>query len=60
MNKSEDTLDESMTVVRTGTCETLTRKSRLTYQIGTLPDGELYLPIHKHSGNGFFSRCAST
>jgi hypothetical protein len=55
MSKSEDPLDDSMTVVRTATCETLTRKSKLTYQIGTLPDGEVYLRIHKNSGNGFFS-----
>ena len=45
-----------MNVVRSATCETLTRKSRLTYQVGTLPDGEVYLRIHKNSGNGFFSR----
>jgi hypothetical protein len=55
MSKSEDPLDESMTVVRTATCETLTRKSKLTYHVGTLPDGEVYLRIHKNSGKGFFS-----
>jgi hypothetical protein len=55
MSKSEDPLDESMTVVKTATCETLMRKSKLTYQIGTLPDGEVYLRIHKNTGNGFFS-----
>ena len=56
MSKSEDPLDDSMTVVKTSTCKTLTRKSKLTYQVGTLPDGEVYLRIHKNSGNGFFSR----
>ena len=56
MSKSEDPLDESMTVVKTGTCDTLTKKSKLTYQIGTLPDGEVFLRIHRNSGNGFFSR----
>ena len=56
MSKSEDPLDESMTIARTGTCETLTRKSKLTYQIGTLPDGEVYMRIHRNTGNGFFSR----
>mgnify|MGYP001554021018 FL=1 len=55
MSKSEDPLDESMTVVRTASCDTLTKKSKLTYQIGTLPDGEVYFRIHKNSGNGFFS-----
>ena len=56
MSKSEDPLDESISVVKTATCETLTRKSKLTYQIGTLPDGEVYIRIHKNSGNGFFSQ----
>ena len=56
MSKSEDPLDDSMTVVKTGNCDTITRKSKLTYQIGTLPDGEVYFRIHKNSGNGFFSR----
>ena len=56
MTKQEDPLDDSISVVKTATCETLTRKSRLTYQIGTLPDGEVYFRIHKNSGNGFFSR----
>ena len=55
MSKSEDPLDESMIVTKTGTCDTLTRKSKLTYQIGTLPDGEVYFRIQKNSGNGFFS-----
>ena len=56
MSKQEDPLDDSISVVKTATCETLTRKSRLTYQIGTLPDGEVYVRIHKNTGNGFFSR----
>ena len=56
MSKSEDPLDDSMTVTRTGTCDTLTKKSRLTYHVGTLPDGEVYFRIHKNTGNGFFSR----
>ena len=56
MSKTEDPLDDSMTIVKTGTCNTLTKKSKLTYQIGTLPDGEVYFRIQKNSGNGFFSR----
>ena len=56
MTKSEDPLDDSISVIKTAACETLTRKSKLTYQIGTLPDGEVYLRIHKNTGNGFFSR----
>ena len=55
MTKQEDPLDESMTVVKTASCDTLTKKSKLTYHIGTLPDGEVYFRIHKNTGNGFFS-----
>ena len=55
MTKLEDPLDDSMAVVKTSTCDTLTKKSRLTYHIGTLPDGEIYFRIHKNTGNGFFS-----
>ena len=54
MTKQEDPLDDSISVVKTATCETLTRKSRLTYQVGTLPDGEVYLRVHRNTGNGFF------
>ena len=56
MSKSEDPLNDSMTVIKTASCETLTKKSKLTYQIGTLPDGEVYIRIHRNTGNGFFSR----
>ena len=55
MSKSEDPLDETMAVVKTGTCDTLTKKSKLSYHVGTPPDGEVYFRIHKNSGNGFFS-----
>ena len=55
MSKSEDPLYDSISVVKTATCDTLTKKSRLTYQIGTLLDGEVYLRVHRNTGNGFFS-----
>ena len=56
MTKQEDPLDDSISIVKTATCETLRRKSKLTYQVGTLPDGEVYLRTHRNTGNGFFSR----
>ena len=56
MTKQEDPLDDSMNVAKAGTCDTLTKKSRLTCHVGTQPDGEVYLHIHKNSGNGFFSQ----
>ncbi|MEN8108277.1 MAG: hypothetical protein ABFS22_09745 [Pseudomonadota bacterium] len=56
MTKQEDPLDESITVVKTGTCETLSGKSKLTYHVGRDPEDALYFRIHKNTGGGFFSR----
>ena len=43
-SKQPDELDDSMRVLSTGTCDTLSGSSRLTYHIGSMPDGEIYLP----------------
>jgi hypothetical protein len=48
--------DDTMRVLATGTCNTLTGSSRLTYHIGRMPDGEIYLRVHSNSGGGFFSQ----
>jgi hypothetical protein len=53
--RSEGQLGESITVVRTAACETLKRKSRLTCQTSTLPDGKVFLRIHRSTCNGLFS-----
>ena len=55
MTKSDE-LDASMRVLSTGTCETLTGSSKLTYHIGSMPDGEIYLRVHSNTGGGFFSQ----
>jgi len=55
MTKSDE-LDDSMRVLSTGTCETLSGSSKLTYHIGRLPDGEIYLRVHGNTGGGFFSQ----
>ena len=54
--KQVDELDESMRVLSSGTCETLSGSSKLTYHIGSMPDGEIYLRVHSNTGGGFFSR----
>jgi hypothetical protein len=54
-SKLTDGLDDSMRVLAIGTCDTLTGSSRLTYHIGSLPDGEIYLRVHSNTGGGFFS-----
>jgi hypothetical protein len=54
--KPIDELDDSMRVLATGTCETLSGSSKLTYHIGSMPDGEIYLRVHGNTGGGFFSQ----
>ena len=49
MTKSDE-LDDSMRVLSTGTCETLTGSSKLNYHIGIMPDGEIYLRVHGQHG----------
>ena len=44
-SKQTDELDDSMRVLSTGTCETLSGSSKLTYHIGSMPDGEIYLRV---------------
>ena len=55
MTKSDE-LDDTMRVLSTGTCETLSGSSKLTYHIGCMPDGEIYLRVHSNTGGGFFSQ----
>jgi hypothetical protein len=55
MTKSDE-LDDSMRVLSTGTCDTLSGSSKLTYHIGSMPDGEIYIRVHSNTGGGFFSQ----
>ena len=48
--------DDSMQVLATGTCDTLSGSSRLTYHIGVSPDSEIYIRVHSNTGGGFFSQ----
>jgi hypothetical protein len=52
-SKSED---DTIRVLSTGTCDTLSGSSKLTYHIGIAPDGEIHLRVHGNTGGGFFSR----
>jgi len=55
MTKSDE-LDDTMRVLTTGTCATLSGSSKLTYHIGCMPDGEIYIRVHSNTGGGFFSQ----
>jgi hypothetical protein len=48
--------DDTMRVLATGTCDTLSGSSKLTYHIGSTPDGEIYIRVHGNTGGGFFSQ----
>ena len=52
MSKTEDNPD--MKILKTSTCKTLSAKSTLTYQIGSLDD-EIHVRITKNTGGGFYS-----
>ena len=54
--KPIDELDDTMRVLSTGTCDTLSGSSKLTYHIGSMPDGEIYIRVHGNTGGGFFSQ----
>jgi hypothetical protein len=51
MSKTEDTIK----VLVTGTCSTLSAKSKLTYQVGVQDDESVHVRISKNTGGGFFS-----
>jgi hypothetical protein len=53
MKTHEDNPD--MRVLKTATCKTVTGKSTLTYQIGSLPDSTVHIRITKNTGAGFFN-----
>ena len=53
MIESEDNPD--MRVLKTATCKSVTGKSTLTYQIGSLPDATIHMRITKNPGAGFFN-----
>jgi len=55
-SKPTDELDDTMRVLSTGTCDTLSGISRLTYHVGSMPDGEIYIRVHSNTEGGFFSQ----
>lgn len=47
---------QSIRILKTGTCPTLSGKGTLQYHVGCSPDGDIHLRVHANSGSGFFSR----
>ena len=42
-------------IIRTGKCQTITKKSTLSYNLSEGNDNKLYIQISNNSGGGFFS-----
>lgn len=51
-SKSNDT---DIRVLKTGSCPSLSGKSKLGYEIGCNPAADIYLRIAKNSGKGYYS-----
>jgi len=48
-------IDADIRVLRTGTCPSLSGKSKLGYEIGCNPAAEIHLRVAKNSGKGYYS-----
>ena len=55
MAKAKDPLEGIVKVLHSSTCLSLSGKSNITYQIGSDPEGNVYLRIYGNTGGGFFS-----
>ena len=55
MSKTVDPLSESMKVLKSATCDTLSERSKVTYQIGVTPESVIHLRISNNSGKGCYS-----
>ena len=47
--------DPEVRVLKTGSCPSLTGKSKLTYEIGAGPAADLHVRISRNSGTGYFN-----
>ena len=55
MTKLEDSTNDSIRVLKKGTCKTLSGKSTLKYEFGIDPEDEIHVRITKNTGGVFFS-----
>ena len=55
MTKPEDKLSESMHIIKSSSCKSITGKSTLSYELGCTPDSTVHLRISKNTGKGFFN-----
>ena len=55
MIKLKDSTNDSIRVLRQGTCPSLSGKSKITAQLGADSDDKIYIRITNNTGGGFFS-----
>ena len=54
-SKKAPAIDSNVTLLRSSTCHSLSLKSILKYELGTDPEGSIWLRLAGNSGSGFFS-----
>ena len=50
------TVTPDIRILKIGSCESVSRKSTLTYHVGCMADGEIHLRIYANTAAGFFSQ----
>ena len=50
------TVTQDIRILKIGSCESVSRKSTLTYHVGCMADGEIHLRIYANTAAGFFSQ----
>jgi hypothetical protein len=50
------TVTQDIRILKIGSCESVSRKSTLTYHVGCRADGEIHLRIYANTAAGFFSQ----
>ena len=50
------TVTQDIRILKIGSCESVSRKSTLTYHVGCKADGEIHLRIYANTAAGFFSQ----
>jgi hypothetical protein len=53
---SEAVTESDIHILKVGSCESVSRKSTLTYHIGCTTDGEIQLRVYANTAAGFFSK----
>jgi hypothetical protein len=56
MKSKTTSTTQSIRILKTATCPSLSGKSKLTYNVGVDSNNEIHIRVHTNSSSGFFSR----